>query len=97
MTLTLFIVLVTILSLVNSLITEALKKTMNITKPTLVVAILSAVTGLGGGLAAYILMGIAFTASSITCLILLIPTIWLTATLGYDKVMEVITQIGLLI
>lgn len=94
MNLTLFVTLVTILSLVSSLITEALKKTVEIKKPTLVVAIISAITGWGGGVIAYILMGIAFTAPSIICLILLAPTIWLTATLGYDKVMEVIKQIG---
>lgn len=94
MSLTLFITLVTILSLISSLITQGIKKTYNTTKPTLVVAIVSAVTGWGGGIAAYILMGIAFTPASIVALILLAPTIWLCATLGYDKVMEVIKQIG---
>lgn len=94
MTLTLFITLVTILSLVSSLVTEALKKTVDIKKPTLVVAAISAVTGWGGGVIAYILMGIAFTLQSVICLVLLAPTIWLTATLGYDKVMEIINQIG---
>ena len=94
MTLALFITLVTILSLVSSLVTEALKKNIEIKKPTLVVAIISAITGWGGGVIAYILMGIAFTLQSVICLVLLAPTIWLTATLGYDKVMEVIKQIG---
>ena len=97
MTLTLFISLVTILSLVCSLFTQALKKSFNINKPTIVVAILSGITGWIGGIAAYILMGIAFTPSSIICLILLAPTIWLVATLGYDKVMEVLKQIGKLV
>lgn len=97
MTLTLFITLVTILALISSLITEGLKKTADITKPTLVVAIVSAITGLFGGLASYILMGIAFTPSSIVCLILLAPTLFLVATNGYDKVMELISQIKLLI
>ena len=94
MTLTLFIVLVTILSLCSSLITEAIKKTYNNTKPTLVAAIVSIIVGWGGGLMSYILMGIPFNSSSIICLILLAPVIWLGATLGYDKVMEVIKQIG---
>lgn len=94
MTLALFVTLVTILSLVSSLVTEACKKVFNVTKPTLLVGILSAIIGWGGGVAAYFLMGIAFTTSSIICLILLAPTIWLTATLGYDKVMEVIEQIA---
>lgn len=96
MTLTLFIVLVTILSLANSLFTQAIKKTFKITKPTLVALILALVVGWGGGIAAYILMSIVFIPASIVCLILLAPTIFLTSTLGYDKVMEVIKQIGLI-
>lgn len=93
MTVNLFIVLVTILSLVSSLITEAIKKTIGTEMPTLVVAIVSAVVGWAGGAAAYILMGIAFTSINVLCLVLLAPVMFLTATLGYDKVMEVIKQI----
>lgn len=96
MTISMFIVLVTILSLASSLITEAIKKTIGTEKPTLIVLIVSAVTGWGGGIAAYILMGIAFNPISIVCLILLAPIVWLVATLGYDKVIEVIAQIGAL-
>ena len=94
MTLTLFISLVTSLSLISSLFTEALKKTINVTKPTLVVAIIAALTGWGGGAISYSLMGIAYTPSNIICLTLLAPTIWLMATLGYDKVLEVIKQVA---
>ena len=94
MTVNLFIVLVTILALISSLITEAIKKTIGTTKPTLIVAIVSAIAGWAGGITAYILMGIAFTPISIVCLILLAPVIWLGATLGYDKVIEVIKQIS---
>lgn len=93
MTLTLFITLVTILSTISSLITQAIKKITNTLKPTIVVAIVSAVCGWAGGAMAYILMGVPFDASSIVCLILLAPTIFLTATLGYDKVMEIIKQL----
>jgi len=96
MSLTLFISLVTVLSLVSSLITEALKKTLGDTKPTVIVAIVSALAGWGGGAIAYVLMGIALNPASIICLVLLAPTIWLVATLGYDKVMEVIEQLGIL-
>ena len=97
MTLTLFVTLVTILALISSLLTEGLKKSFNITNPTLVVAIISAIIGWIGGIMAYILMGIAFTSSSIICLILLAPTLFLVATNGYDKVLELIEQIKLLI
>ena len=94
MTLTLFVTLLTILSLVSSLVTQAIKANFNVTKPTLIVAILSGIIGWGGGAITYLLMGIPFDTSSIICLILLAPAIWLCATLGYDKVMEVIKQIG---
>ena len=93
MTVALFVTLVTALSLVSSLITQALKKVFGDSKPTIIVAIVSAVIGWGGGAIAYVLLGVAFTPASILCLILLAPVIWLTATLGYDKVMEVIEQI----
>ena len=94
MTLTLFISLATGLSLVSSLITEALKKSFNVTKPTLIVAIIAAITGWGGGAISYALMNISYTSSNIICLVLLAPTIWLMATLGYDKVLEVIKQLA---
>ena len=94
MTLTLFISLATALSLISSLITEAIKKSFNATKPTLIVAIIAVVTGWGGGAIAYSLMNIGYTSSNIICLTLLAPTIWLMATLGYDKVLEVIKQVA---
>ena len=94
MTLSLFVVLLTILSLVSSLTTEAFKKAFNITKPTLVDGIISIVAGAGGGSLAYILMGIGFSPTNIICLVLLPLAIWLSSTLGYDKVKEIIEQIA---
>lgn len=93
MTVNLFIFLVTVLSIVSSLITEAIKKIIETDKPTVIVAIISAIVGWAGGAAAYILVGIPFTTISIVCLILLAPVIWLVATLGYDKVIEAIKEI----
>lgn len=94
MSLTLFVSLLTILSLISSLTIQALKKTIEIKKPTLAVGIAAAICGWIGGIMAYILLGISFNPSSIICIILLAPAIWLTSTLGYDKVMEVINQIA---
>ena len=93
MTTNLFITLVTILSLVSSLLTEAVKKTFHSTKPTLLAAIISAIVGWGGGAASYILMDIPFETKSIVALVLLAPIIWIGATVGYDKVKEIIHQI----
>jgi uncharacterized membrane protein YeiH len=95
MTITLFLTLVTILSIISSAITEAIKKVFGDQQPTLVDLVLSVVTGIGGGFAAYILMGINFTPTTIICLILLPLAIWLCSTLGYDKVKEIIEQIGM--
>lgn len=98
MSLTLYIVLTTILSLIISLATEGVKKAFpNFNKPTLLVIILSAVVGWGGGAITYILMGIPFATASIICLVLLAPTLFLVSTTGYDKVIELLKQIGLLV
>lgn len=94
MTVGLFITLFTILSLVASVITEAIKKSFNVQEPTLLAAFVSIVVGWGGGAAAYLLMNIAFTLTSIVSLVLLAPVIWLGATLGYDKVKEIILQVA---
>lgn len=93
MTIVLFMFLLSTLSLLCSLFTEAVKKVSNTKEPTVVAAVLSAVCGWGGGATAYLLLNIPFNTQSITCLVLLAPLVWLCATLGYDKVMEVIYQI----
>lgn len=94
MTTTMFITLLTILSIVSSLFSEAIKKTFPNVPSTLMVAIISAIVGWAGCVVAYILMNIPFTLVTITTLIIMAPAIWLCATLGYDKVMEVIKQFG---
>jgi hypothetical protein len=93
MTITIFLTLFTILSVVCSLFTEAIKKTIGTKEPTMVALILSAIVGWGGSAIAYQLMGIPFDTNSIICLALMAPVVWLGATLGYDKVMEIIYQI----
>ena len=94
MTTTLFVTLLTILSIISSLFTEALKKTLpKKVSSTLLVLIVAIVIGWGGCAVAYILMSIPFTVTTITSLIIMAPAVWLGATLGYDKVMEVVKQI----
>lgn len=93
MTTTIFMFLLSTLSLLCSLFTEAVKKVSNTKEPTVVAAVLSAVCGWGGGAAEYFLLDIPFNTQSIVCLVLLAPFVWLSATLGYDKVKEVVMQI----
>lgn len=95
MTLAIFMTLVTILSSVSSIFTEAIKKAFNVKNSTLLVLIISAITGWVGGAMTYSFMHIPFNdVNNILCLILLAPTIWLGATLGYDKVKELLIKIG---
>lgn len=95
MTLAIFMTLVSILSAVSSLLTEAIKKNFKITNSTLLILIVSLVSGWGGGAITYSFMKIPFNdVNNILCLFLLAPTIWLGATLGYDKVKELILKIG---
>jgi hypothetical protein len=90
-----FLFLVTIFSIVTSLLTEALKKAIGEkVAANILVAIVSLIVGIGGGVAAYILLNISFTESkNIVALILFFPIDWLCAMLGYDKVMQTIAQI----
>ena len=95
MTLAIFMTLVSILATISSLFSEAIKKTFNIKNSTLLVLIVSLVIGWGGGAITYSFMKIPFNdVNNILCLFLLAPTIWLGATLGYDKVKEVLLKIG---
>lgn len=94
MTVTLFITMLTVFALVSSLLTEAIKKATQESIPSnILVAIVAAVTGWGGGAAVYVIFGLAWTASNIVALILLAPACWLGAMLGYDKVIQTIQQI----
>lgn len=94
MSASLFITILIILSVVTSLFTEAFKKVLVNKKysTNMLVAILSAVIGWGGGVIVYILAGITFSLVNITTLFLFAPAVWLGATLGYDKVIQTIQQ-----
>lgn len=94
MSLYLFISLIGVLSLSNTLITEAIKKTFSNTKPTIVAAVAAAITGWGLGTTLYLIKGISFTPISIATLFWMAPMIWVGSTVGYDKIKEIIKQIN---
>lgn len=98
MTVTLFITIFTIGSLACGLITEAIKKTyQNAGKEysaNVIALIDAAVVGGLGTAAVYMLMGIEWSINNIICLLLMIVTVWLGATLGFDKVKQTLTQIS---
>lgn len=98
MTITLFIVLATICCAVSGLLTEGIKawfKNAGKEYSANLIALIDAlVVGCGGTAIAYVLLGIAFTLPNILCLVLMIGVVWLGSMIGYDKVMQLITQIA---
>lgn len=97
MTVTMFILLIAICSAVSSLLTEGIKawfKNANKDYSANLIALINAVVvGCGGTAIVYVLMGIAFTLSNILCLILMGAAVWLGSMIGYDKVIQLITQV----
>lgn len=98
MTITLFIVLATICCAVSGLLTEGIKawfKNAGKEYSANLIALIDAlVVGCGGTAITYVLLGIAFTLPNILCLVLMVGTVWLGSMIGYDKVMQLITQIA---
>lgn len=97
MTITMFILLISICSAVSALFTEGIKiwfKNSGKNYSANLIALINAVVvGCGGTAAVYILTGIAFTLPNIVCLILMGVTVWLGSMIGYDKIVQLITQI----
>lgn len=98
MTITLFITILTLAATLTSLVTEAVKKSLdndNIKySANLVVAIIAVIIGCGGTAVTYILMNIPWTLNNIICLVLMGGSVWLGSMVGYDKVMQLISQIA---
>lgn len=92
MTITLFLTLFTLGSAVSSLLTEALKKSLTLSC-NLIALIDALVVGIAGTSAAYVLMNVEFTLQNIICIALMTVCIWIGSMLGYDKVMQTISQI----
>ena len=92
MTVTLFLSFLTLGSAVSSLMTEALKKSLTIS--TNVIALINAiVVGAGGTSAAYVLLDVSFSSQNVICIILMTICIWIGSMIGYDKVIQTISQI----
>lgn len=92
MTITLFLSLFTLGSMVSSLLTEAVKKATDISS-NLIALINAFVVGLAGTSAAYALMGVPFNLQNTICIILMTVCIWIGSMIGYDKVIQTISQI----
>lgn len=97
MNLTLFVFLVTIASALTSLMTEAIKKFyQNKEKdyaPNKIALINAIVIGAVGMVCVYIVMGIPFTIVNIVFIFLMCVIVWIGSMIGYDKILQLITQI----
>ena len=93
MTVSLFIFLFTIGSMVSSLLTETLKKAFTGISSNIIALVDAVVVGCLGTLSAYVLMGVEWSLSNVVCLVLMAFCIWIGSMVGYDKVLQTISQI----
>ena len=97
MTVQLFLFLLLFFSVITSLFTEAVKEFLKLSKKTypsnIIVLIVSVLVAGIGTSAVYIYQGNSWTPLDIFTIFLMICANWLCAMLGYDKVMQAITQI----
>lgn len=96
MTFEIFILLLSAFAVLTSLFTQAVKLFLDSLKiryaSNMIVLGVSVFIGGVGTACAYLFMGIPWTINNIVCLFLMIIANWLVAMLGYDKVMQAITQ-----
>lgn len=97
MTFETFLILLAILSIVTSLFTEGIKHILDSFKvnyaSNIVVLFVSVIVGGVGTVLFYLFNDYAWTTLNIICIFLMIAANWLGAMLGYDKIMQAITQI----
>ena len=97
MTIQTFLVLLAVFSAVTSLFTEAVKLFLDSLKikyaSNLVVLGASVFVGGVGMSCVYLFQGYAWTLPNIISIFLMIAANWLVAMLGYDKVIQAITQL----
>lgn len=98
MTIQLFLIILTIVSTISSIITEGIKTFLqkeNIHFSSNILAtIVAVIVGVGGTIIYYIFGGIEFTCINIICVILMGLASSLASMLGYDKIVQTIKQIG---
>lgn len=94
MTITLFMTLFTIGSAVSALLTEAMKKLcVKWASPNIIALMDALIVGFFGTLSAYILMDVPLDPKNVICIILMTICIWIGSMIGYDKVIQTISQI----
>lgn len=96
MTVEIFLMLLAFFAVVTSLATEAVKKLLDsmqiVYASNIVVLILAIFIGCVGTASFYVFQGIAWTTTNALCVFLMICANWMCSMVGYDKVMQAITQ-----
>lgn len=98
MSVTTFLILLTVFATFTALMTEAVKKFLDAQKITyasnIVVLIVALIIGCGGTAVYYINYQVPFNALNSVYLALMGLANWIGAMVGYDKVKQAITQLG---
>ena len=95
MTVEMFLTLIVFFSAATSLATEAFKKvTGDKIAYNVLVLIIAMVVGCAGTAIYYVSVGVPWTALNIIYLILVGIANWIGAMVGYDKMKQLISQIG---
>lgn len=95
MTVELFLTLLVFFSTATSLATEAFKKLLGDRVPyNILVLIIAMVVGCVGVSIYYVIYGIELNAINIIYIILMGIANWIGAMVGYDKIKQLISQIG---
>lgn len=97
MTVELFLILLSMLSVITSLFTEGVKKmleSLNFKYVSNIVVLCASIIVAGVGMIVFYLWNdFVWTTLNIICIFLMICANWLSAMLGYDKIKQAIEQI----
>ena len=92
-----FLILLSTFSVASGLITEGIKKMMKDTTAlsvNIIAIVVSLIVGVVGCAAYYTLNGVAFTANNVLCMVLMGLASGLMSMVGFDKVKQLIEQMG---
>lgn len=94
MSIDLFLAILFAGSLAASLITEAAKKAYPDTSANILALINAIVVGLVGTNCVYIFLDMPYNAKNVLCIPMMALCIWIGSMIGYDKVLQTLTQIS---
>ena len=92
MTINLFMFLFTIGAAASLLLTQAMKKAFKEVSSNILAAGDAVIVGIGGTVAAYIILEIEFNAKNVVCIPLMGLCVWVGSMVSYDKVLQTIRQ-----